>query len=50
MFLLSGRERYAGYGEVQWEDGNTEEYTGNVSSNEELIKLANTADLLSILK
>ena len=50
MFLLSGRERHAGYGEVQWEDGSAEEYTRNVSSNEELIKLANTVELLSILK
>jgi len=48
MCLLSNGKRHSGYGEIQWEDGDSQSITSGISDNKNLINEANSIDLLKI--
>jgi hypothetical protein len=50
MYLLSNRKGYSGYGEIQWEDGDSEAITSNIPDNKILINEANLIELSKIFK
>lgn len=50
MRLLSGRKGHESYGEIQWEDGNTETSFTVSSESESLIRRANSISFLEIFR
>lgn len=50
MQLLSNREGYDGYGEVQWEDGDIKKPASNNAKYESVIKAANSTDINLIFR